>query len=347
MKKWMRKLCGVSLALAVACSMMITLPVFAEGEEDTPTVKVSGIPTTPVLAGSTITLTISVKGIKNLDDARVDIIGDDVDSSDILSFKSDGTQTGSVTFSIYAETGTKELTASLYNVTIKEDEDGPYEDWYHLSDYNFTIDVEEKPAEISAELTNWAPISEAVVGTPYPFAITVTNITDYELTNIIIETYGLKWNKYDWEADITYSMQDNVTINGAVATILSLPVGRSITIEGTITFPANAIDEQTHLITNITYEDFTYTLNGYGARGDGDHFPVVAAASSNSQNGQENIPKDTIKQASNDKSTNTIKLNENTGAVKTGDTAPVLVFCTALLVSLAAIIAIYRKRLSE
>ena len=34
MKKWMRKLCGVSLALAVACSMMITLPVFAEGEED-------------------------------------------------------------------------------------------------------------------------------------------------------------------------------------------------------------------------------------------------------------------------------------------------------------------------
>ena len=62
MKKWMKKLCGVSLALAVACSMMITLPVFAEGEEEEEEsiISVTGVPEDAIMAGSKLELIFTI-----------------------------------------------------------------------------------------------------------------------------------------------------------------------------------------------------------------------------------------------------------------------------------------------
>lgn len=364
MKKWMRKLCGVSLALAMACSMMITLPVFAEGEEEEEEsiISVAGVPEDAIMAGSELKLTFSFDSkSEKVEDYTyfyfvisgpfTSIMGT-TDGNGYITINLENTDsvTVPVTINLDAYPGESGGEVDLYGIDVNPEtgEAGEPEfiDW---NSFDLTIQQ-----IFSIELTQWNPINEAVAGTPYPFAVTVTNNTDSPLKDITVTAGGLNFftELYHWNAIIDYEAMEGVTINSSDAVIQSLAPKASVTIKGTITFPAESIGDDTHLCIDVSCNGFEDYLNGYGNLTDSYHFPIVASPSSGNQGGQGNGSQGFAGQNTNGQNTDTstavVDNVANTAnassVVKTGDPAETAAPLAALLIAASAIIIVLRKR---
>ena len=174
MKKWMRKLCGVSLALAVACSMMITLPVFAEGEEEEEgsIISVTGVPEDAIMAGSELKLTFTIdsEAVEDYTDLYLVISGPftstegttDEDGYITINLENTNPVTVPVIINSDAYPGDSGGEVDLYGTYVDSETGGSEEP--EFIDWNF-FDLTIQQI-FSIELTQWNPINEAVAGTP-------------------------------------------------------------------------------------------------------------------------------------------------------------------------------------
>lgn len=362
MKKWMKKLCGVSLALAVACSMMITLPVFAEGEEEEEEsiISVTGVPEDAIMAGSELNLTFTIdsEAVECYTDLYLAISGPftstmgttDEDGYITINLENTEPVTVPVTINSDAYPGESLGEVDLYG-TYVDPETGASGESDIIGWNFFDLTIQQI---FSIELTQWNPINEAVAGTPYPFAVTITNNTDSSLKDITVTAGGLNFftELYHWNAIIDYEAMDGVTIASPDAVIQSLAPKASVTIKGTITFPAESIGDNTHLCIDVSCNGFEDNLNGYGNLTDSYHFPIVASPSSGNQGGQGNGSQGSTGQNTNGQNTSTstavVDNVANTAnassVVKTGDPAEAIAPLAALLIAASAIVIVLRKR---
>ena len=359
MKKWMRKLCGVSLALAVACSMMITLPVFAEGEGES-IISVAGVPKDAIMAGSKLDLIFSIDSeeVEDYTDLYLVISGPftstegttDEDGYITINLKNTNPVTVPVKINADAYPGESGGEVDLYGTHV-DSETGALGESGIIGWNFFDLTIQQI---FSIELTQWNPINEAVAGTPYPFAVTVTNNTDSPLKDITVTAGGLNFftELYHWKAIIDYEAMEGVTIDSPDAVIQSLAPKASVTIKGTITFPAESIGDDTHLYIDVSCNDFEDYLNGYGNLTDSYHFPIVASPSSGNQGGQGNGSQGFAGQNTNGQNTgtstavvdNVANTANASSVVKTGDPAETAAPLAALLIAASAIVIDLRKR---
>lgn len=245
-----------------------------------------------------------------------------------------------------------------------DDEDSYFEIWlYQVTgegewDYEEVCRLESSHYQTKAkvELTDlkWNPIKEAVAGTAYPFSVTVRNLIDEDIPDLAIEAGASAHVLEGWRSEISYALQDGVSASGRTAYIANLKAGEAVTIEGTITFPANAVGDGSYLSVSLI-EDNDYIAYLATNEQENGVFQIVAAGSgtkpSEGNGGQGTDTTNTNGQNTNTQNANTQNANGQTAktdaassTVKTGDTAPLMATVAVMLVSVCAIAVVIRRR---
>ena len=217
-------------------------------------------------------------------------------------------------------------------------------DW----DYEEVLCVESSHYQTKArvELTDlkWNPVEKVVVGTAYPFSVTVRNLIDEDIPNLAVEVGtprhidGIK----PWSPEVTFVLRDGISAKGQTVTIANLRAGESLTIEGSIIFPADAVGDATHVGVALV-EDNDYIAN-LDTREEGSF--VIVAAGSGANPGEGNGSQGTGTQGSNGQKTDGQKTDGQAAGstVKTGDTAPLMATVAVMLISVFVIVTVARKR---
>lgn len=361
MKSYMKKWCLTALLFAVVCSMLLPVTAFAEDAEEEyvePKIIVTGVPTEPVLAGSTVTFQISVQvdDEENIEGWRLTMDRYypeegwfDSDEQVILAEQVERDAVYEVSIQIPADQD-----FCPYGTVWLQNEVGSYLDWAFVGD----------GVQVQARLTgsiSWNPVEEVIAGQEYPFSVTYTNHSGEAYENLTVETCAVAHNFY-WEATVVYDAQDGLVIGEkGSAVIARIGAGESYTVSGTISFPIEAAaDLETHmsqylfrgeqLLVSVSSEDVAISDANY-------RFVVVAPKTDEEQSGGQTDGKtdgqtgektDGQTDGKNDGQAsgtgNTTVNTANSGAVKTGDTASAAGWTVAGIAAIFAGILAWRKR---
>ena len=334
MKVWIRKMFGLSMAMIVVCSMLVAIPVQAD---DDPVLVVTGGPSGSVHRGEEFTITITASNIARLDNANIRVDGSfesayyNEEKDAIVKKIEEGTLVNiSITIPDSA-TGECSWCIDLY--------DG--EDYITSSDY-IEYSIQEN---ISASL-QWTKLKEAVAGTPYPFTISVKNISDKILDGIRVNAYASNHVIEGWHADVVYKINGKEIPDGIIR---DLGPGAEMKLDGTITFPANAVGDSTLLLVDI-YDDVnsdnaTIYLEGGGS--ENRTFPIVAVSSNQPGTaGNGNQGSAALNGDGQNSNGQIVKpqITTKESAVETGDPASIAVTLTAMLIAFTSIVMVWKKR---
>ena len=336
MKVWIRKMLCLSMAMIVVCSMLVAIPVQADEDED-PVLEVTGGPKGLVHRGDKFTITITASNIASLGDANIQVDG---------SFESEdyNEEKGAIVKEI------EEGTPVSISITIPDSATGECswcidlydgEDYITFSDY-IEYSIQEN---ISASL-QWTKLKEAVAGTPYPFTISVKNISDKILDGIRVNAYASNHVIEGWHADVVYKINGKEIPDGIIR---DLEPGAEMKLDGTITFPANAVGDSTLLLVDI-YDDVnsdnaTIYLEGGGS--ENRTFPIVAVSSNQPGTaGNGNQGSAALNGDGQNSNGQIVKpqITTKDSAVETGDTASIAVTLTAMLIAFTSIVMVWKKR---
>lgn len=335
MKKGLKKLYGWMLVLALLLGMAMPMTALADDEPEDPTEKitsVSGVPaeSDTVWAGDELTLSVTVEGLNSDEVYCVETYSLETEGGDAVSAEITGETTDTVELKGYIFLESIEI--SLYK---KEIIDGETE-WVWITDSGeYEITLSDK---LSASM-QWNSANPLVVGTEYPFSITVKNLYTQPLTNIEVYVFATRdLGLADWDEIITYQPQEGVTISDGEAYITSLNANDTITINGTVRYPAAAVGDYSRMSAMVAAgKAAVYT-------GAGDTpIKIVAAGTSQNPAGNQEADSNVAGQNGNNNAGNA-KVTVQAKAARTGDASPIVGVLTALLVSMAMIVIMMKKR---
>lgn len=335
MKKGLKKLYGWMLVLALLLGMAMPMTALADDEPEDPTEKiktVSGVPaeSDTVWAGDELTLSVTVEGL-NLGDVYC------VETYSLVPYEGDAVKaiiTGKETDTVVLKgcVDSETIQISLFKKEIIDGED----EWVWITDSKeYEIKLSDK---LSASM-QWNSENPLVVGTEYPFSITVKNLYTQPLTNIEVYVFATRdLGLAEWDEIITYQPQEGVTISDGEAYITSLNANDTITINGTVRYPAAAVGDYTRMSAMVAAgKAAVYT-------GAGDTpIKIVAAGTPQNPTGNQGADTNVAGQNGNNQPGNS-KVIVKAKAARTGDATPIVGVFTALLVSMAMIAIMMKKR---
>lgn len=351
MKTYIKKWYIAALMLAVVCSMMLPVTAFAQDEEYVePSIVVTGEPTEPVLAGSTVTFQVSVNADETDDITGWYLTKDHQDSEGWINSEQQDVITEQVVrgesyeVSVYVPENFEAfpcLTVWLCNDV------GSYLDWAFVGE-----DV-----QVQKKLTGsigWTPVEEVIAGQAYPFSVTYTNHSGEAFENVTVETCAVA-HELQWTATVAYNAQEGLVIgeNGS-AVIERIGAGESYTVSGTITLPLEAVgDLATHvsqylfvgdtLMVSVSSEEVATSEANY-------RFEIVAPKRPDGPAGGTTDKPSSGNQTSDGQTsggTNKTSVKTNvakSSAVKTGDSAPIAGWIAVGMTGVYAGIVAWRKR---
>lgn len=330
MKKGLKKLYGWMLVLALLLGMAMPMTALADDEPEI--TNVSGVPaeSDTVWVGDELTLEVTVDGLNPGDVYCVETYSLETEDGDAVSAEITGKTTDIVELKGYIFSESIEI--SLYK---KEIIDG--EEWWNevAASDEYEITLSDK---LSASM-QWNSANPLVVGTEYPFSITVKNLYTQPLTNIEVYVFATRdLGLAEWDEIITYQPQEGVTISDGEAYITSLNANDTITINGTVRYPAAAVGDYSRMSAMVAAgEAAVYT-------GAGDTpIKIVAAGTPQNPTGDQWAESNVAGQNGSNQAGNA-KVTVQAKAARTGDAAPIVGAFTALVVSMAMIALMMKKR---
>ena len=217
-------------------------------------------------------------------------------------------------------------------------------------DYEEVCETESSYYEVlqTVRLTNlkWNYVKEMAAGTAYPFSVTVENLIDEDNPGLVINTgASAHVDGLVWEPQVTYTPQEGITVNEyGDAVIGNLKAHTSATIEGTITFPKEAVGDSTYLRVALFGEGDSNIDYLRLSDNNDDIFSIVDAASSlNPGNSQGNGTQDANIQNAGGQKTNG-QAADARRAAQTGDSTPLLATITVMMIAAAIVVITARKR---
>lgn len=333
MKKGLKKLYGWMLVLALLLGMAMPMTALADDEPEDPAEKIASVTGVPaesdtVWAGDELALSVTVEGLNSDEVYCVETYNLETADGDSVSAEITGKTTAVVELKGYIFSESIEI--SLYK---KEIIDGEAE-WVWITDSDeYEITLSDK---LSASM-QWDSANPLVVGTEYPFSITVKNLYTQPLANIKVYVFATRDLK-EWDGIITYLPQEGVTISDGEAYITSLNANDTITIKGTVRYPAEAVGDSSRMAAVVMLGQSTV----YTGAGD-TPIKIVAAGTSQNPAGNQGADSNAAGQNGNNKAGNA-KVTVQAKAARTGDAAPIVGVLTALVISMAMIAIMMKKR---
>ena len=177
-------------------------------------------------------------------------------------------------------------------------------------------------------------------GTAYPFSVTVENLIDEDIPGLVINTgASAHVDGLVWEPQVTYTPQEGITVNEyGDAVIGNLKAHTSATIEGTITFPKEAVGDSTYLRVALFGEGDSNIDYLRLSDNNDDIFSIVDAG-----NSQGNGTQDANIQNAGGQKTNG-QAADARRAAQTGDSTPLLATITVMMIAAAIVVITARKR---
>lgn len=297
----------------------------------------SGVPTGSVVAGSKAEIQVKAEGLNPNKTYSVEVSGLTADqgTAQTITRQEEAVITFSGRVSEYASTDAC-FDVYLYETTGSGDD---------ISE-SYVTGVTSSSFEITERVKlslSWKMVDQVAAGTAYPFSVTITNVSGTDMRDIYLDTYT-PWHTKQWSATVTCKPQEGVTVNGAIAAIAELKAGDTITIQGTVVYPAEAAGDTTHLATYLyEMEDGNEILIANAETRAHQHL-IVAEGSGEKPGQQTGSQTGSQNQSGQAASKNGADSGAQAKAARTGDTAPVAGVFAALLVSVFAMIVAVRKK---
>ncbi len=221
-------------------------------EKPQPGITVTGVPTTPVKAGDTVSYTVKV----------------DPEGADMAGWKliiNDGLKEAIDTRNGQEEPGE----AEKIDISAKNEVTVSYQipEKFYISEDSFSVYAEVEDEETTLEMSDFYEIpaqktltssivfdttKKLITGREYPFTATWTNAVDYTIENFSVEIFNLTCSEGYTEGGAHAALKVTKIPDGASAEVskgaisvnqLSIPAGGTVTISGTVSFPLKGSGE--------------------------------------------------------------------------------------------------------